>query len=465
MTRSRAFSKTHPRVSIRWHRAFAAPVPSRSPRLTRPRVHRAMRELRCAIKHYDWGVRGASACRTLALANARRNDGAFDENTLEDVPFAELWAGTHPSGDSVVRETNDTLSNDVKARGVDALGAACVARFGKGEMKACDVPFLMKILSVSKALSVQAHPDKALAKILHERDPKNYADDNHKPEMALCVSEAFEALSGFVSAEELVASGRAHAELKRAAADEAGWDALERAVVSGSGDEDADTRGAFRRVFTALMTAEKANVVCELTALETRLRASETRDAKETLFLRLCEQYPGDVGAFCAFVLNFITLTPGQAIVMAANEPHAYLSGDCVEVMATSDNVVRAGLTPKFRDVQVLCDMLTYKLGAPKVLTGEPVDACTRTYVPPFEEFALDVVELGPRMTHAVAPRSGPSVWIIHRGSCVIESRKDDRQLTLTSGAVIFVDAGEETIVQTSDDCLVAYVARTNVST
>lgn len=423
-----------------------------------------MRELRCAIKHYDWGVRGTSACRDLALANARRNDGAFDETSLADVPFAELWAGTHPSGDSVVRETNETLSRDVRARGIDALGAACVARFGKGETKACDVPFLMKILSVSKALSVQAHPDKALAEVLHARDPKNYADDNHKPEMALCVSAAFEALSGFVSAAELAASGRMHAELKRAAADVDAWDALERAVASGSGDEDANARGAFRRVFTALMTAEKASVERELAALETRLRASETRDAKEGLFLRLCEQYPGDVGAFCAFVLNFITLTPGQAIVMAANEPHAYLSGDCVEVMATSDNVVRAGLTPKFRDVQVLCDMLTYKLGAPQILTGEPIDACTRTYVPPFEEFALDVVELEPRATHAVAPRPGPSVWIIHRGSCVIESRKDDRKITLTSGAVIFVDAGEETIVQTGDDGVLAYVARANVA-
>ena len=54
-----------------------------------------------------------------------------------------------------------------------------------------------------------------------------------------------------------------------------------------------------------------------------------------------------------------------QALYLAANEPHAYISGDCVECMATSDNVVRAGLTPKFKDVDVLCNMLTYNDGSP----------------------------------------------------------------------------------------------------
>ncbi len=39
---------------------------------------------------------------------------------------------------------------------------------------------------------------------------------------------------------------------------------------------------------------------------------------------------------------------------------HLLVAGDCVECMACSDNVVRAGLTPKFKDVPTLCDMLTY---------------------------------------------------------------------------------------------------------
>ena len=83
--------------------------------------------------------------------------------------------------------------------------------------------------------------------------------------------------------------------------------------------------------------------------------------AKEALVLQLEKQYPDDVGVIAAFFLNYVKLTPGEALHLGANEPHAYISGECIECMATSDNVIRAGLTPKFRDVQTLCAMLTYK--------------------------------------------------------------------------------------------------------
>ena len=82
---------------------------------------------------------------------------------------------------------------------------------------------------------------------------------------------------------------------------------------------------------------------------------------KEQLVLRLEKQYPNDIGVISAFFFNYVKLAPGEALYLDANEPHAYLYGECVECMATSDNVVRAGLTPKYRDVETLCSMLTYK--------------------------------------------------------------------------------------------------------
>lgn len=84
--------------------------------------------------------------------------------------------------------------------------------------------------------------------------------------------------------------------------------------------------------------------------------------SEEKLVLRLEKEYPGDVGVLAAFLMNYVTLNPGEALCLGANELHAYVSGDCIECMATSDNVVRAGLTPKKRDVKTLCDMLTYKV-------------------------------------------------------------------------------------------------------
>jgi len=79
------------------------------------------------------------------------------------------------------------------------------------------------------------------------------------------------------------------------------------------------------------------------------------------LVLQLEKQYPADIGVISAFFLNYVKLNSGEALYLGANEPHAYLYGDCIECMATSDNVVRAGLTPKLRDIQTLCSMLTYK--------------------------------------------------------------------------------------------------------
>lgn len=70
--------------------------------------------------------------------------------------------------------------------------------------------------------------------------------------------------------------------------------------------------------------------------------------------------WPQDVGVFAAYFLNLVALEPGQAMYLPANEPHAYVSGELVEAMATSDNVIRAGLTPKLRDTDVLCSSLTY---------------------------------------------------------------------------------------------------------
>lgn len=81
------------------------------------------------------------------------------------------------------------------------------------------------------------------------------------------------------------------------------------------------------------------------------------------VFMGVCRRQcvtPQDVGVLAAYFLNLVTLAPGQAMYLPANEPHAYVSGELVEAMAASDNVIRAGLTPKLRDTSVLCSSLTY---------------------------------------------------------------------------------------------------------
>ena len=82
----------------------------------------------------------------------------------------------------------------------------------------------------------------------------------------------------------------------------------------------------------------------------------------------------------------------GESFFMAANEPHAYVAGEIIECMACSDNVVRAGLTPKFKDVPTLVDMLTYTQGGPNIDGGIPTgDARIQRYTPPVPEFEVRV--------------------------------------------------------------------------
>lgn len=138
------------------------------------------------------------------------------------------------------------------------------------------------------------------------------------------------------------------------------------------------------------------------------------------LLKRLHHQFPGDVGCFSIYFLNFLTLLPGEAIYLGPNEPHAYLHGgnifffslyfhisllkgyinelftDCIECMACSDNVVRAGLTPKFKDVETLCNMLDYN-GAPaleKCFKPKVEDCFTQLYQPPVPDFAVAKIKV-----------------------------------------------------------------------
>eukprot|EP01084_Bolivina_argentea_P265458 449976_1 len=162
-----------------------------------------------------------------------------------------------------------------------------------------------------------------------------------------------------------------------------------------------------KQVFTAVMTTDKNEVQKQVNALIARLKNGpiippfEKNDkenkeddneqkAKDDTFARdidinelvprLNEQFPGDVGIFAAFLLNCFRLKPGEAIFLEANLPHAYLDGDCLECMACSDNVVRAGLTPKLRDTPVLCQMLNYKAQKPQIMTGNKIGEYTLQY-------------------------------------------------------------------------------------
>ena len=158
-----------------------------------------------------------------------------------------------------------------------------------------------------------------------------YRDGNHKPEMALALTP-FEALVGFVAADELAAALSAVPEL-RAAVGEGPAAAFERAAAdAASAPASPALKAALQAVFSALMRADGPTVAAQLGQLIPRLRGALDGGAElsvqERLALRLSEQYPGDVGVLCAWVLNVVRLQPGEAIYLQANVPHAYLAGE-----------------------------------------------------------------------------------------------------------------------------------------
>merc|ERR1712046_501886 len=173
---------------------------------------------------------------------------------------------------------------------------------------------------------------------------------------------------------------------------------------------------------------------------------SETiRIPVDNLAIRLHGQYPGDVGVFCAYLLNYTVLQPGQALFLGANEPHAYISGDCAEIMSASDNVIRAGLTPKWMDVKTLCNCLTYNATQPHYVTAEQVGQGVWVYRPPVKEFMLERVQLASGEQATIGSKEGPSIIIVVKGETGIESYDDGAegslgvQSRLSTGAVQIV--------------------------
>ncbi|OMP04764.1 Mannose-6-phosphate isomerase, type I [Corchorus olitorius] len=409
-----------------------------------------LRRLRAWVQNYDWGKYGAEAqvARLLAL-----NCGVEIE---PERPYAEFWMGTHGSGPSFLADEGGEDENvglkEWIGKNPNVLGHKVLENWGS------DLPFLFKVLSVAKALSIQAHPDKELAKELHKLLPNLYKDGNHKPEMALAITE-FRALCGFITLEELKGVLEDVPEIVELV----GTASANQVLNIDEQDGAEKVKFALRSVFTQLMSASKEMTMKAISKLKSRLhKVSQLRclTEKEQLVLQLERQYPGDIGVISAFFFNYVKLNPGEALYLGANEPHAYLSGECIECMATSDNVVRAGLTPKHRDIQTLCSMLTYKQGYPEILKGFPLSPYITRYLPPFDEFEVDLCIL-PKGSSTVFPAiPGPSIFLafVGEGTLHTGSWKD----IVTEGDVLFAPANMEITISTASSELQLYRAGVN---
>ena len=341
--------------------------------------------LECPVQHYDWGSRTA-----LGRLLGRRMSGR---------PEAELWMGAHPTAPSValLGFRRVALDRVIAEHPVETLGRSALDGHG------ATLPFLFKVLALGKPVSVQAHPTRACAVRGFEAEQRagvpidaphrSYRDRGHKPEIMVAL-EPMVVLSGIRPLDEIEAALAA-----------AGVPEL-AALAAPAGVQDA--AGAIRRVLRATLTLDDAAGA----SLHRRLVEGAARNTAEgALLAKLADHHPGDPTVIAALLLHRVELRPGEALYTPPGQLHAFVSGAGIELMANSDNVLRAGLTSKHVDVDELLVASDLRPAAPALIQPRPAGPAERVYPTPAEEFRLSVVDLqvGGRFT----PQQGPEILLL----------------------------------------------------
>nr|XP_036674626.1 mannose-6-phosphate isomerase [Drosophila suzukii]XP_036674627.1 mannose-6-phosphate isomerase [Drosophila suzukii] len=390
-------------------------------------------ELTGWVKNYEWGRRGInSAVAQLAMAN----DPDFRLN--EEEPYAEMWMGTHVCGVSVVKETGETLDRVLKK----------------------DLSYLFKVLSINKALSIQVHPNKCEAERLHKERPEIYKDPNHKPELAIALTP-FLALVGFLPASDI----RDYIDEFQPLSKLIGAEAVDQLHESPDGQ-------SVKLCYEKLMKTEESVIAkCINEIAKNYQKELKSNDLLE-VFTKINQDFPGDVGVLSLFFLNLIRLKPGQAIYLGANEIHAYLDGDCIECMACSDNVIRAGLTPKYKDVDQLLNSVIFDSAENEHKTFIPyrIDEQVQVYIPPVSDFAVISVNIDHSLeSYKLAIQAFGSILIVLKGSRTLnlKTQQGDKEILLTRGSIVYipVEAAPEIEFAQSEDCdedFTGYIATSN---
>lgn len=325
-------------------------------------------EIKPVVKNYEWGKDKS----TSLVANLMRCETS--------QKYAELWMGTHHSGHATLINNNQTLHSWIQQDRSKRLGSS----FN-------DLPFLFKVLSIAKPLSIQLHPDKENATKLHNLFPNLYPDENHKPEMVVSLSDDFEALCSFKPIDDLMKIVNLCPELN----------------IFGEIHDASSLKTFVQQMF-------KCDTTSIINAISTRLMSKHRLTEYEELFLKLHNLFPDDVGCLFAFMMKHVKLNYGESLFISPNVPHAYLYGNCLECMANSDNVVRAGLTTKHKDIVTFCQLMSIETPSDVVKTR--FDGCT-IYIPTFPDFKVGMQTITQNCLFPQFDTCGPIIVLILDGN------------------------------------------------
>lgn len=369
--------------------------------------------LTTAVQRYPWGSATAIPAMT-----GTEPDGQ---------PVAELWVGAHPQAPSTLTDSGRRLDEVVAADPAGELGPAAAALY-------TGFPFLLKVLAAARPLSLQAHPSEEQAAagfareqaagIARDAPARTYRDDQPKPEVVCAVTE-FALLSGFRSVGESAPVLRA---LDRGDGSPGGL--LLADVVRSLVDPPGDGPGAPsepRRLAVTVRTLLTLTPADAESLVSAALRAAGAARvdpatphgvlAELDLLDSLAAEHPTDPGVVVALLLHHVRLFPGEALFTPAGVLHAYLSGTAVELMASSDNVLRGGLTGKHVDVAELMSVLDTTPGPARVVRPVQVSAAESDYPTPAAQFRLSRVDLAPGEGTDLARVEGPQLLLCTAGA------------------------------------------------
>jgi mannose-6-phosphate isomerase len=377
-------------------------------------------KLKGVVKYYDWG-------------GTEYLSGLFSVPNPEKNPMAEYWLGVHHSASSEIQNNRIKLSDLVESAKEKTLGSAVAQKFG-------NLPYLLKVLDVKDMLSIQVHPAKHAAelgfadenakKIPLTDSHRNYKDDNHKPELMVALGD-FWLLHGFKPAAKLSLTLREVPEFGSLLQifESTGYDQLYKTVMEMPQKSVDEILDPLVRRITALYHADQLDKANE-DYWAARAATTFGRQA-------VADSLGHDRGIFSIYFLNLLQLRKGEGIFQDAGILHAYLQGQNIEIMASSDNVLRGGLTNKHIDVRELMKHVRFEGTVPQVIHPKKING-EEVYLTAAPDFKLSRFGLTRDTEHFFDSVTGEIVLVIEGR---VEMRSGKNVLTLSAGDAAFISS------------------------
>jgi len=381
------------------------------------------------IQNYEWG--GKSFIPNL-----------ISENINKNYSYAEYWLGAHLKAPSKVFTEKGIISLDLflNENPKETLGKQVAKNFGK-------LPYLFKVLDVREMLSIQVHPSKEAARIGYKNENKkgiplnasnrNYKDENHKPEIMVALTE-FWLLHGFLDLIRLTRNIKETPELSFLLPIflEDGYTGLYKKVMEYSQDEVNEVlKPLVERILPKYLNNELEKSSPEFWAAKSLVN----KESKNI-----------DKGIFSIYFFNILKLSRGEAIFQDAGVPHAYLEGVNIELMANSDNVLRAGLTNKHIDVSELIKNTKFEATIPDILKGvRNIENGEVIYKTLAKDFELSKIELSESIVHRSISNS-LEILILIKGTATCT--QGNETMSLEKGQAILVKADTAYKIETNSE-------------